>query len=53
MGHSVHFLSRGVVAVIAGKGGDSFRVAELSVGDLPRYDMVDHLELGLANSRSM
>lgn len=33
VGHSVHFLSRGVVAVIAGKGGDSFRVAELSVGD--------------------
>ena len=33
VGHSVHFLSRGVVAVIAGKGGDSFRVAELSGGD--------------------
>jgi len=33
VGHSMHFLSRGVVAVIAGKGGDSFRVAELSVGD--------------------
>ena len=33
VGHSVHFLSRGIVAVIAGKGQDSFQVASLSGGD--------------------
>ena len=33
VGHSVHFLSRGIVAVIVGKGQDSFQVASLSGGD--------------------
>ena len=33
VGHSVHFLSRGNVAVISGKGQDSFQVASLSGGD--------------------
>ena len=33
VGHSIHFLSKGNVAVIAGKGQDSFQVASLSSGD--------------------